>query len=273
MKLSPEDAALFFKLMPALQVFANQRLHVIKKLEDVEQYKNISNEQRVKLRNAVYKQPGLINDFVLENQPGFPVDDLAVVSEWKNFISGDFYIERILKKYAVFVGNSKVYGVLALSEPFEHVLGGMPLPAYVKTVLLPFKGKIIYDGLLEGYNLIFGRGISSDISNLYLAAKQQGTIIESLDPDGQPPQPKVIIQKDWKPLLRELLDLAAKLRTSKDESAILNPAFDLIRRSLDFAHTAVENPDDSDALEKPLRKVERMVEKIREVMFYSDFKF
>ena len=32
MLLPPEDATLFFKLMPALQVFANQKLHIIKSL-------------------------------------------------------------------------------------------------------------------------------------------------------------------------------------------------------------------------------------------------
>ena len=38
MQLSPEDAALFFKLMPALQVFANRQLQTIKKLDNIEQY-------------------------------------------------------------------------------------------------------------------------------------------------------------------------------------------------------------------------------------------
>lgn len=273
MLLPPEDAALFFKLMPALQVFANRRLQVIKKLDNVEQYKSISNEQRVKLRNAVYKKPELITDFVQENPAGFSLEELEIVSGWKNFIAGDFYIERILKKYAIFVGDKKVYGILALSEPFEHVLGGMPLPAYVKAVLLPFKGKIIYDGLLEGYNIYFGRGISSDISNLYRAAKQQGRIIESLDTDRQPSPPRIIVRKDWKPLLDELIEVASKLRARKDDPAILSRTFNLIRASMDFGRSAAENPDDSDALEKPLRKVERAVEKIRETMFYTDFEF
>ncbi len=39
MLLSPEDARLFFKLMPALHVFANQRLNIIENLQDTEQYK------------------------------------------------------------------------------------------------------------------------------------------------------------------------------------------------------------------------------------------
>ena len=60
MLLAPEDARLFFKLMPALQVFGNQRLNIIKNLKDTEQYKKISNEQRLKLRDAVYGKPEII---------------------------------------------------------------------------------------------------------------------------------------------------------------------------------------------------------------------
>ena len=273
MQISSEDADLFFKLMPALQTYANRSLQVIKNLNDVEGYQKISNEQRVKLRNAVYKKPKIIDDFVRENSFGFSSDELEIVSGWKNFVAGDFFIDRILKKYTIFTGNNKVYGVLALTEPFRQVMGGMPLPVYVKTVLLPFKGKIIYDGLLEGYNIFFGRGISDSASNTYRAAKQQGKIIESLDPDWQPPTPKIYIQKDLKPLLDELIERASKLRASSGDAAVLKPAFSLVRASLDFARAAVETPDDLDRLDKLLGKVERAVDKTQENMFLSDFEF
>jgi len=274
MQLTPDDAALFFKLMPALQVFANQKLQVIKRLEDTEQYKKISNEQRVKLRNVIYKTPEVIDAFAQENPLNFPHEELEIVSGWKNFIAGNFYIERILKKYAVFIGeNNKVYGVLALIEPFRYVLSGMPLPFYLKTVLLPFKGKIIYDGLVEGYNIYFGGGVATSMSNVYQAAKLQGKIIESLDPDWQPPEPKVAIQKNWKPLLDELSEKASKLRAGGGDSVVMSPAFSLIRASLEFAQTAFENPNDLDVLDRPMQKLQRAFEKVQDVVYFSDFKF
>jgi hypothetical protein len=273
MQISPEDADLFFKLMPALQTFANQRLQVIKNLNDIKLYQKISNEQRVSLRNAFYKKPEIINDFVRENPFGFSADELAIVSGWKHFVAGDFFIQSVTKKYAIFIGHNKVYGVLALVEPFQAVLGGMPFPAYVKTVLLPFKGKIIYDGLIEGYNIFIGPGMSASFRNKYRMAKQQGKIIESLDPNWKPPEPKPRVLKDWRPLLDELIEKASKLRASGDDAAVISPAFSLIRASLDFARTAVEKPDDLEALDKPLRKVERSFEKTQETMFYSDFEF
>ena len=44
MQLSPDDAALFFKLMPALQVYANRRLHIIKDMETPEHNQKTTNE-------------------------------------------------------------------------------------------------------------------------------------------------------------------------------------------------------------------------------------
>lgn len=273
MQLSREDAALFFKLMPALQVFANRKLQIIKGLENVEQYQRISNEQRVSLRNAFYEKPELIDEFARENPSGFSSDELAIVSGWKNFIAGDFMIDRILKKYAIFVGNNKVYGVVALTEPFRQVLGRMPLPVYIKTVLLPFKGKIIYDGLIEGYNVFFGHGVATSTSNTYRAAKQQGKIIESLDPGWQPSVPKTTVQKNWQPILGELYEKASKLRASSGDVAVLGPSFSLIRASLEFAQKACDTPDDLNGLEKSLQKVQRAFDKLQDSVYFSGFEF
>src|SRR5581483_6850341 len=81
---------------------------------------------------------------------------------WQHFIHGKFYVFRELKKYTVFLTADKkptiAYGVLALSQPFDELVGPY-LPVLTETVLLPFKGMIVYDGLMTGYNISFGGGI------------------------------------------------------------------------------------------------------------------
>ena len=57
MQLTSSDAALFFKLMPAVQAYANRQLHIIKDVETPEQYQKITNERRVKLRMLSIKNP------------------------------------------------------------------------------------------------------------------------------------------------------------------------------------------------------------------------
>jgi hypothetical protein len=210
---------------------------------------------------------------VRENPFAFSRDELSIVNSWKNFISGEFFIERVTRKHAIFIGENKVYGVLALAQPLEVVLSGQPLPVYVKTVLLPFKGKIIYDGLIESHNIIFGGGLMASFKNTYLAAKQQGKIIESLDPDWVSPKLKAHVEKDWKPILDELLEKSSKLRGSGDSPAIYGPAFSLVKASLEFARTAIEFSDDLDKLDRALDKVMRASNKAEKTMYFMDFKF
>lgn len=44
--------------------------------------------------------------------------------------------------------------MLALQDSFAEIFENKP-PLYVKTVLLPFKGQIVYDGILEPFNIFF----------------------------------------------------------------------------------------------------------------------
>ena len=116
MKLSDQDAYLFFELMFPLQVFVNQRLNIIPDITTLEEYLPSSMEQKLAVRDALYENTSLIDDFIKQNPNRFPPDHLAVIVKWKQFVAGEFFIERLLKKYAIFIGsNDKVYGVFAIN--------------------------------------------------------------------------------------------------------------------------------------------------------------
>jgi hypothetical protein len=68
MLLSPEDAALFFKLHRALMFFVNQRLRVIPgNLASPEDFAALAPEARLKVRDAFLKHTDLMQSFVDEN--------------------------------------------------------------------------------------------------------------------------------------------------------------------------------------------------------------
>lgn len=272
MQLSPEDASLFFKLMPALQTFANQQLRIVDGLRDIRDYRTISDQERIELRNAVYDEnPKVIEDFVRENPFLFSQEELEIVSGWINYVNDSFFIAQLTKKHAIFVQDEDVFAVLALAQPLQDILRGAPIPVYVKTVLLPFKGQIIYDGLLEGHSIFFGPGISTSIKNRVRIAKQRGEIIESLDPDWKPAPAKPMKMKDWKPLLNELNEKASKLRSSSNEPLIYGPAFSLAKASLAFAREAIEFPEDLEKLDKALHKVMLASNKVEKSMYHLDW--
>ena len=109
-------------------------------------------------------------------------DELDIVLSWRHQVAGTFYVFRQLKNYMVFLSSGDppiAYGVVALSEPFEDVIGPY-LPRMIETVLMPFKGKIVYDGLLSGYNISFGGGIKRMLNDSYRQAKEGAGIVTSL---------------------------------------------------------------------------------------------
>jgi len=192
MRLDPHDLRLFYKLHKALMLFVSQRLDVVENpLASPDQVAKLPLEDRIKLRDALVANMDLIDAFVSENPLRLPEDELEIVRSWKHLVAGEFYIYRCLKNYTIFLTTSEpvlAYGVLSLMDSFEDLLGPR-LPHLCKTVLLPFKGQIVYDGLLAGYNITFGSGIRRRLKDSYDDAKERQGIITSLPPPTEMPRP------------------------------------------------------------------------------------
>lgn len=129
---------------------------------------------------------------------------------------------------------------------------------YVEAVLLPFKGKIIYDGLFQARNIFFGGGIKRNLKESYMKAKQNNRIIESFDTVAENSLKKEANNKtsfkDWRPGLNELAEASKKLRGKATDPAIFSPAFSLIRASIEFAQLAVSDESNPEDCYKALNK-------------------
>jgi Domain of unknown function (DUF6398) len=189
MLLEPLDVELFFRLHQTLMFFVNQRLKVIPdKLATPEEFAALSPNVRLKVRDALNANLDLIESFVDENPSHLPEDELDIVRSWRHLVAGRFYVFRELKRYTVFLTTTDLaiaYGVLALSQPFEDVIGPY-LPVLTQTVLLPFKGVIVYDGLMSSYNISFGPGIRRGLNESFKQAKERHGIVTSLPMSGEP---------------------------------------------------------------------------------------
>ena len=184
MLLSWEDAELFFRLHRSLMCFVNQRLGVIPDVGNPEEFGALAPEDRLAVREAFLTNAPieLIEAFVEKNPAKLTEDELAIVASWRHYVAGTFYIFRQLKNYMVFLSSADppvAYGVVALTEPFEDLIGAA-LPRMVETMLLPFKDKIVYDGLLSDFNISFGGGIKRMFNDSYRRAKERQGIVTVL---------------------------------------------------------------------------------------------
>jgi hypothetical protein len=128
MKLTQEEAAHFFKLMWPVQFFVNRKLNLLPEIQDLESYIRCTTEEKMRVREALYENIHLLKDFTEENPQNLTEKELGIVAGWKHFRKGDFYMERFLKTYAVFIDDkNKVYGVLGLTKQPPAKAGGFVL--------------------------------------------------------------------------------------------------------------------------------------------------
>lgn len=181
MKLSQKEVTLYYKLVFHLQSYILKKIDKNSSVNSVNEYVNLSMKRKLEIRDELWSNTKWIDEFIEKNPDALVEEEIEIIKRWKNPLKGTYLIERILKKYTVFIStNSEVYGVLGLADEIENVIDKRQLPVYVETVLLPFKDSIIYDGLLSKYSISFGRGLRDIFKATYNSAKENNQIITSL---------------------------------------------------------------------------------------------
>jgi hypothetical protein len=199
------------------------------------------------------------------NPDGLSPDELEIVRKWKRLVAGTFHIARYLKKYTILLGDGDVYGALDPNHSLKELLPGRPLPIAVEAVLLPFEGRVIYDGLLSSYHITLGHGIGSTFREEYLRAKQNGRVIVTLEPKLARPVRRKSgrARKDWRPVVDDLVTTTEKV---KGGPAVQSAALSLLRASAKLGRTAVHDPDDLDGLWKMERRMRTALSRFQTVL-------
>lgn len=263
MTLAIEDGKLFFDLMWKLQFYVNGQRGFHPNISSRTEYANLPTEQKLKARQALWEDPSLIAAYVQANPDTLPPDQLQIVERWQGFVKSSFFILRHLKKGSIFISkDDRVYAVHGIQDPLEEVIPSYALPQMVEAILLPFKGKIIYDGLLSGYSIHFGGGIRSNLNRLYMAAKQNGRIITSLEPDLETPG----AVETRKRIAPQLEGVAASLAKVKGESPLQKSALALARTSLELAVAEEEGVLAPGEVDKRARKIVREARRLLEML-------
>lgn len=253
MTLLPEDGKLFFELMWKLQYYVNQKQGFYKNISSRDEYADLPTEKKLKARDALWEHPELIEAYVQENPDALPPEELEIVRKWKGFVKGSFFLLRHLKKGSIFIGGEgdQVYSVQGIQDALDEMIPSYALPQMVIAILLPFKGQIIYDGLLQGYSIHIGGGIRSNLNHTYTVAKQKDRILTTLEPDLAPPK----IIKPKKISVPQLKELTASMAKIKGDSPLQNSALTLARLCLGLSIADAEGTFTPDEIEAQARKI------------------
>lgn len=186
MQLIESDYNQYMHLHHAMLLYAGRKKGLVKADVQLEQFKKKDDiQEKAKCREALYSDNSMLEGFLKENPFGLSPEDMEIVEGFRHRLSGRFVIMKLLKEHAIFLNDRYAYGVLELGTPLEMVMGYAPLPSMVEAVLVPFKGKIIYDGFLQSYNVSFGSGYRSSFNDQLKEVKAKYGIVTSLPFEGK----------------------------------------------------------------------------------------
>jgi hypothetical protein len=278
MMLSTEDTDRFYRFFRSVLAFTNRQLKITGAGDTIEAVRRLLMAEALKVRNALYDKPELLDRYLEQNPDQFTDEDVKIIRSWRQRISGDFFIVRHLKAYTIFMSKKpfRLFGVLGLRDPIEDVLGGRPLPVLVEAVLLPFEGRIIYDGLMSLHSISFGSGIRKQMQETYISLKETEGIIERLSSleEGTgvrtslarktPPKPPV----DWRPAIGRITEETGKIRAN---TKLQGAALGLLRGTIDLFRLTLEETGAEDEAARKLPVLRAQMTRLQNLLRSSEW--
>lgn len=181
MTLSEQDGQLFYKLWLPLLDYVNEKCKVNKKVKNMANKKNLNPQEVKEIANVLWDDVSLIDGYLSEWGTNISEEHKEIIFGWKRRVQGDFVMERHLKKGTIFVSeDGKVYQVQGIISSWEEMFLFAPMPLLMEATFIPFRDKIISDGLVVPYNVIIGANMAKQFKDVYIEAKENGTLIKAL---------------------------------------------------------------------------------------------
>jgi hypothetical protein len=207
MKLAQSEIELFFRLMHALAWGVNEKYHIVPTFEIPVYGEIIDREPIITVRAEMWDNPSMIDECFRDNVFGDLTEkEREILADWRErYIKGRFIILKHLAKYSVFLpfndseSPEKLYGVCGISDSVKETVP-FTLPVMAEAILLPFNGKIIYDGFFGFYRVSFGKGIRSTFIESYNTIKAASGIVDSMDVPPVPTKSPVMKEKPPQPV-------------------------------------------------------------------------
>ncbi|MCL2153634.1 MAG: DUF6398 domain-containing protein [Oscillospiraceae bacterium] len=194
MYLDVQDKDLFYKLYFDLLHCTNKKHKIVKRFGDGRFPTGVDSRDAYQIREALFDNPKWIDEYIHGYGSELTEEELGILASWRdNFIKERFFVVKHLAKYSVFMttgdeNTTKLYGITGLNHPFADLFDRSLLPIAVAALILPFKGKIIYDGLVSAYNIRIGPNMRRSMNEAYRISKEKFGIIDSLPFDDSAPR-------------------------------------------------------------------------------------
>lgn len=189
MRLTEKEYQELLRLYHSMMLWAGKKKGIVAKDVVLAKFKDATDFNKFACRQEIYTIPNFHNEYIKENPDNFDKNELEIIEGFKNYLKGRFYILKHLKEHSIFIKDDIAYGVLAQKEPFSIVAGEAMVMA--EAVLLPYRGQIVYDGMLQIYNIGLGSGYRSSLTEVLNESKAKYGIVKSLPFNKEPAYSKL----------------------------------------------------------------------------------
>jgi hypothetical protein len=251
--LPPEDAVDFQELINAVLFLADKSLKLVPGSGETifEACEAWTVEDRVRIRNALLPNwVDFLNWFVRENPFEMPAHLIQDVAGFRLALPGPFVVTEFRKDYAIAVDftTGLAYGAVGVSKPLGELLTAK-LPIPLLSILLPFRGRMVFDGMLlsppaeelRQYAIDWGRTWNSQViisreldESPVPPAKSTGASRGKAARSSEKSAERVAARREFAATLaasvRELLDEFCQARLDDEYAVLLHQAVDRLSR-------------------------------------------
>jgi len=180
MTLTDIEYKTFLKIHIDFLFFVGQKSKIIDDTIDIKKFVDTNFSVKLKCRDFFLDHKDLLDDYLTTNFDKLTTEQISILTGFKKAITSDFVIFKCLTNNAIFVDtkDNKFYAVKALGDSFDHFFDRFPV--LVKTTLLPFKDKIVYDGFIRPTGIHFSSGMTSTMKEEYKLAKKNNQILTTI---------------------------------------------------------------------------------------------
>ena len=177
MKMTKQESDMFYEIFRKLLQFSNRKYKLFPKV-NYETDEMLMPDQCAKVIAKVWEDTGNIDEFL--SSVSLPDEQAEIVRSWKRAIYCIWSVVKHLKKGTVFMGENGAFMVQGIISSVDEMLKWYSLPMTVRAVIIPFKDRIITDGLIMALPVSLGPGIRKNLNMEYKEAKEEGRVYDQL---------------------------------------------------------------------------------------------
>lgn len=161
--LGAKEARYFYKMYMRLLDFVNHKYNVVDE-HHLATATSVDPADQIKVRNKLFENLSIIDEYIKLNPYHLNSTLLKQVKEVKNAITMDCIIVKYERNYTLIMDkNNILYAIIGGVSNLDEIIPAHALPYMCRLSLIPYKGKIVYDGVIEGANIQMGSGIQKNI--------------------------------------------------------------------------------------------------------------